>query len=138
VETRTIYITQQDMVRLQKLLDEAVRPARKLPEHLQALAGEMSRAVVVAAKAVPADVVTMNSRVVLTDLETGEDETYTLVFPDAADISEHRISVLAPVGTGMLGYRVGSVFEWPVPGGMRRLKVSGVLYQPEAAGDFDR
>ena len=65
--------------------------------------------------------------VVVLDLETGEEETYTLVFPENADISSGKISILAPVGTGMLGYEVGDTFEWDVPGGVRRLKVKQIL-----------
>jgi regulator of nucleoside diphosphate kinase len=79
----------------------------------------------------------MNSTVRLIDLETGEPETYTLVYPENAEPAAGKISILAPVGTAMLGYAVGDVFEWEVPAGMRRLKVDAILYQPEAAGDFD-
>ena len=84
----------------------------------------------------PHDVVTMNSRVQLVDLDTGEAMTYTLVFPDDADLRQGKISVLAPIGTAMLGYRVGDTFEWRVPAGLRRLKIEAILYQPEAAGDY--
>jgi regulator of nucleoside diphosphate kinase len=124
------------MERLRKLLPDT-RRTPGVPTDLQALADELDRAEVIAAKDVPADVITMNSRVRLLDLDTGEEETYTLVFPDDADINRNRISVLAPVGTGMLGYGVGDVIEWQVPGGIRRLKVASVLYQPEAAGDYN-
>jgi regulator of nucleoside diphosphate kinase len=61
---------------------------------------------------------------------------FTLVFPDHADISAGKISVFAPIGTAMLGYRVGDVIEWAVPEGRRRLKVTEVLYQPEASGNY--
>jgi regulator of nucleoside diphosphate kinase len=75
----------------------------------------------------------MHSTASLIDLDTGEELVYTLVFPAEADIRQGKISVLAPVGTAMLGYGVGAVFEWPVPDGLRRLQVKDVLYQPEAA-----
>lgn len=82
---------------------------------------------------VPRDVITMHSTACLSDLDTEEEFVYTLVFPHEADIRQGKISVLAPIGTAMLGYRVGTVFEWPVPDGMRRLHIKEVLYQPEAA-----
>ncbi len=85
---------------------------------------------------IPPDVVTMNSRVVLRDLDSDETMTYTLVFPKDADIGAGAISVLAPVGTAIIGYAVGAVIEWPVPGGIRRIRIEQILYQPEAAGDF--
>ena len=85
---------------------------------------------------VPPDVVTMNSRVVLVDLDTREEMVLLLVFPQEADVAQSRISVLAPIGTAMLGYRVGNAFTWQVPDGIRRLRVKQVLYQPEASGDY--
>ncbi len=88
------------------------------------------------AKDIPANVVTMNSRVVLHDLGSGEEKTYTLVFPRNANVDTGAISVLAPVGTAILGYAAGDEIEWRVPSGTRRFRIEEVLYQPEAAGDF--
>ena len=76
----------------------------------------------------------MNSTVVLRDMDTKEKETYTLVFPDSADIAHDRLSVLAPVGTAILGQHVGDIIRWRVPQGLRRLKVETVVYQPEREG----
>ena len=95
-----------------------------------ALQHEMERATIVAPRDVPADVITMESRAALLDLETGERMEFTLVYPVEADIEEGKISVLAPLGAAMLGYRVGDQFEWVVPYGRRRLKVIGVRFQP--------
>ena len=80
---------------------------------------------------------TMNSTVTLRDLETNERETYTLVYPEQADIANDRLSVLAPVGTAILGQRVGDELKWRVPGGWRRFKVQRVLFQPEREGVAD-
>jgi regulator of nucleoside diphosphate kinase len=57
------------------------------------------------------------------------------VFPEEADIPQGKISILAPLGTAMLGYRVGDTFEWDTPGGKRSIRVMKILYQPEASGD---
>ena len=81
--------------------------------------------------------ITMRSKVRLKDLVSGETNVYSLVFPTEADYSEGKISVLAPIGTAILGYKRGDTIEWPVPSGLRRLKVDKVLYQPEAAGNFE-
>lgn len=78
----------------------------------------------------------MNSKAVLRDLNTTEKMTYVLVFPKDANIDAGRISILAPVGTSILGYAKGDVIEWSVPSGIRRICIEEVLYQPEAAGDF--
>jgi regulator of nucleoside diphosphate kinase len=69
----------------------------------------------------------------LRDLDTDEVDQFQLVYPDDADVAHHRISVLAPVGTAILGYQQGDVIEWPVPAGLRRLRVEMVSYQPEMA-----
>jgi regulator of nucleoside diphosphate kinase len=135
---RPIHITSQDKERLEDLLAEvAVSDPRKHGD-LNALREELQRAVIVEPTEIPNDVITMNSRAELFDLESGESLTLTLVFPAEANIEENKISVLAPIGAGMLGYRVEDEFEWSVPAGVRRMRVTGVDYQPEAAGDFDR
>ena len=134
---RTIFITEQDRSRLWQLITNAKLADYRGSKYVEALVGELERAVVVEPKSVPPDVVTMNSRVRLVDLESGETMEYTLVFPQDADLAQGKISVLAPIGTAMLGYRVGDVFSWQVPSGERRIKVEAILYQPEAAGDYD-
>jgi regulator of nucleoside diphosphate kinase len=130
---RTIFITQADMKRLQSLI-ESMKSSR---EDLQALRAELNQARVVAPADIPKDVVTMNSKAQVRDLETNEIMTYTLVFPGGANIDDGKISVLAPVGTAMLGHRAGEEFEWHVPAGPVRLRVEEVLYQPEAAGHYN-
>jgi regulator of nucleoside diphosphate kinase len=105
------------------LIDDAKRLAPRGNEYLESLAAELDRGIRVAPTEIPPDVVTMNSRVRLVDLDTNEEMVYTLVFPDDADIAQSKISVLAPIGTAMLGYRVGDTFEWQVPNGTRRLRV---------------
>jgi regulator of nucleoside diphosphate kinase len=78
----------------------------------------------------------MNSRVRLRDLDSGEQMEVSLVYPAAADVKSNKVSVLAPIGTAILGYRTGDTIDWEVPAGLRRLKVEDVLYQPEASGDY--
>lgn len=134
MEPRDIYITDYDLTRLRELLGVGISFANRDRQSLEALQGELDRAHIVEPQDVPQDVVTMNSRVRLTDVETNEEQVYTLVFPSEANVEQRKISVLAPIGTAILGYRVGDTVEWPVPGGMRRLRIDEVLYQPEAAG----
>lgn len=133
---KPIYVTEYDLGRLRKVLEDARRSGYRESEYLDELGEELDRATVVAPQDVPHTVVTMNSTVELIDLDTGKRETYTLVFPDDADAVRGKISVLAPIGTAMLGYEVGDTFEWEVPAGRRRLRVDRILYQPEAAGNY--
>jgi regulator of nucleoside diphosphate kinase len=138
VKEATIYITEVDRQRLEKLVEIAGERDRLAShDNLRRLEQELDRAETVAPRDVPADVITMRSKVRLRDLNTGEEMVYALVFPTEANYDEGRISVLAPVGTAMLGYRVGDTIEWQVPSGLRRLKVEELLYQPEAAGEYN-
>jgi len=135
---RPIHITSHDRERLEDLLAEVSVSDPRDQGDFSALRDELKRAVIVDSKTVPSDLITMNSRADLLDLESGETLTLTLVFPAAADVENGKISVLAPIGAGMLGYRVGDEFRWNVPSGVRRMRVTRVEYQPEAAGHFDR
>jgi regulator of nucleoside diphosphate kinase len=133
---RKIVITEADEARLKALLASEFAAAIGPVEFLDDLRAEVERAEVVPPMEVPQDVVTMNSVVTLGDLATREAETFVLVYPEFADIANNRLSILAPVGTAILGQRVGDVLKWRVPQGWRKLKVERVLYQPERAGVF--
>ena len=128
-----IYITRADFERLRRLIDGRRAGNAFDLEYLDTLEQELDRADVVEPDAIPDDVVTMNSEVRLKDLDSGDVKIYRLVFP-AQTRTENSVSILAPIGTALLGYRVGDTTEWRVPKGIRRLKVLEVLYQPEAAG----
>lgn len=135
-EERSIYITSFDLLRLEELLEVISEYSTRDNKHLDELTNELFRAEVVDAKNIPPDVITMNSKVRLVDMESKEDKIYTLVFPSEANIDENKISILAPIGTAMLGYNVGDIIKWQVPAGAKKLKVKAILYQPEAAGDY--
>jgi regulator of nucleoside diphosphate kinase len=134
---RIIQITELDRKRLIDLILEAQSGEYRKSIYLDQLRGELERAQIVAPQEISGDVITMNSTVALTDLDTGEEETYTLVYPENAGTTQGKVSILAPIGTAMLGYRLGDVFEWEVPAGKRRLKVTKIHYQPESSGNFD-
>ena len=92
---------------------------------------------VVQPEKVPGNAVTMNSRVLFEDVSSQEKGTVTIVYPADADPSSGKISVLSPVGAALLGESEGDEVELPVPRGQsRRIRISNVLYQPEAQGDF--
>lgn len=124
-----------DKERLTRLLQATDTSAEDRAE-LEDFAREIERGAEVRPEEIPPDVVTMNSRVRLTDLESGSSHIYTIVFPSDADYDKGKISILAPLGTALLGYRVGDVVNWRVPQGDRRLRIDEIVYQPEAAGDF--
>lgn len=135
MSTRKILITDRDMERLRELLRVTNDPYGKERPYLETLRGELDRAKIVSSDLIDADVVTMNSRIRVRDRANGRSTTLTLVFPERADPESDRISVIAPLGAALLGYRVGDRVSFRVPAGPRACEILEVLYQPEAAGD---
>ena len=133
MKRRTLLITEDNCRRLEWLVDRASSDHRLDRSSLGKLRAELQKARLVSAENVPEDLVTMNSVVRLRDLDTDEVEVYELVYPTEADIELNRVSVLAPIGLALLGYRAGDVIEWPVPVGIRRIQVEELLHQPESA-----
>lgn len=119
-----IYISRDDYSKLRLLIATALH-SNASPAHTK-LRDELNRAAVIDPAAFPADVVTMNSTVEFEDLGTSEIEEYTITFPENADIERRRISILAPIGTALIGCRVGDIVKWSTPGGIRQLKVRRV------------
>lgn len=131
----SLTLTRLDVQRLEDLIDT-------LDENtpgVAALIAELDRAeLIVGHTEVPAGVVTMNSRVHCREVASGKDYHLTLVYPKDANADEGKISILAPVGSALLGLSVGAKIDWPAPGGKTlTLELLEVEYQPEAAGDFN-
>lgn len=133
---KKIYITESDKIKLEKIIQESLHQNIYKEEYIKSLLAEIEIAKVVKPKAVPKDVITMNSKVCLVSPE-GDEEEYTLVFPNEANVMENKISILAPVGTAMIGYKAGDIIEWPVPDGIIKFKVKEILFQPEASGEYE-
>src|SRR3954462_1995682 len=126
MNAKNIVITEADYGRLLRLIESGRHFRKHDAKHLEELEQELERAKVVKANDIPRDVVTMNSRVRVQDLNSGRKTTYQIVFPSDADVAKNRISVLAPIGTGLLGYSAGITVEWPVPLGTRRFRILDV------------
>jgi regulator of nucleoside diphosphate kinase len=131
-----IIISSLDADRLEALLESL--PAGAFPGKAE-LEAELARADIVDPKEIPSTVVTMNSTVRFRVASSSEDFTLTLVYPKDLDGSSDRISVLAPVGSALLGLSQGDEIEWPRPGGgVLRVRIEEVIYQPERAGEYHR
>jgi regulator of nucleoside diphosphate kinase len=130
----SIRLTEPDAERL-TVLHRFVRTPIE-GEHLRRLEEKIADADVVEPEAIPADVVTMNSRVLVTDLNSGESAVYTVVFPSGADARRHRVSVLGALGSSLLGRKSGDEIEYSSSAGRERCRIDGIVYQPEAAGDY--
>lgn len=121
-------LTDLDYARLAKLMGQ---------QHPPALDDLLTNANITSARAVHADVVTMNSRVELADVRTQQRQVFTLCYPRDAEPAAGRISVLSPVGIGLLGLRTGDVAKWQSPRGEEQAAViENIQFQPEASGDY--
>lgn len=124
-----VFLSESDVRRLKDLLDLADLFPWCDRQHLDALDDTLAKAEIVSLQQLPADRIAMHSRVQVTDLGTGERTFYTLVFPSEANIFEHKISVLAPIGASLLGARIGTVIKVETPGGKKKLHIDEVGHQ---------
>jgi len=126
-------ITERDATQLRRVLfAQFDKFSERDLEQWKALEEEIARATVVAHHEMPSDVVTMYSRVRIIDMRTGEQLVYQIVYPHEANYAQKKISVLAPIGTALLGYATGTEIEWQVPSGTRRLRIEAVEQPREA------
>lgn len=129
-----LVISSVDVTRIRRLLGQ---PGVRDTDAAEALEDEIERAEVVEPKALPPDVVSMNSTVRLLDIVKDREFELTLVYPGQGG-EEGKVSVLAPLGSALLGMKVGREIEWPLPTGqITRIRVLEILHQPEASGDFE-
>lgn len=123
---KRIVLSERDAMRLRALIKQQTLATAQDREMLLDLREEMERAWIVDEEHLPDDAVALDSRVVVRDLETSARSVYTLVSPAHVDVAHGRVSVLAPLGIALLGYRTGDVVEWQMPGGWRRLRIEVV------------
>jgi regulator of nucleoside diphosphate kinase len=126
---KNIVITRPDMHRLEQLVESSVSQT----DAGRTLEYELDRAIVVDPERISEKVVTMNSRVRILDMDRDSELVVTVVFPFEANAQQNKVSVLAPLGTALLGCRVGETVKFNAPGGTRRIKIIAIEYQPEAA-----
>lgn len=120
-KNNALVVSELDYKSLSSLCDRVDTPAA------EALEEELSRADIV--RKLPANIVAMNSSVTFVDLDSGEETNISLVYPQDAKVEEMKISILTPVGTALIGLRVGGTIDWPIPGGkVRRLEVTAVSH----------
>jgi len=128
-----IFVAEGDARRLAFLLSGGRDSGSHDLAHLRELRAELERAIIVAPRDIPPGVITMYSLVTVHDLTGGSRREITLVYPHEAAPVAGRISVLAPLGTALLGYRLGDEVEWLMPGGIRRLRIESVRSPDETA-----
>ena len=134
-------VTTADQARLREMIDSlrASLPASGEPygSYLRALEERLAQMSTVAEDEVDDDVVTMNSKVCVQDVATDQRQSLTLVYASDADPFGEKVSVLTSLGAAVLGSRVGEVVEWQTRRHRRRMRIERIVFQPEAAGQFD-
>ena len=128
-----IIISEQDLNRLETMLEHQ----QQLTPTMQHLEDELARATVVSPQDVPANVVSMNARVLITIGESAEPSEVVLVYPHDFKGEKNQVNVVAPIGAAILGLSEGQHIQWPQPDGhLMQVKIEKVLFQPEREGDF--
>lgn len=130
---KRIIVNSRDYTKLTGIISS--KPGSSENEYRE-LYAELKNAVLVEPEKIPSDVITMNSKVRFKDVEESEDYIFSLVYPEDADTSKGKLSILAPIGIALLGYRVGDKIKWKVPAGIKTFLVEEILYQPEANRDY--
>lgn len=129
-------VTQADHDRILRMLDRLTAAGHRRSDEISVMQECLADAQVVSPFDVPRNVITLNSRVRLCDVETGRRTTLTLVSPFETSLFGDQLSVVGPAGASLLGRRVGQIVTWTIGPKIRRYRIEEILYQPESAGDF--
>ena len=130
MKLKSLHLASSDRETLRFVAAAALARKGPVADAARHLLYELERSVVVPNAELSADVVRLGSRVEIEDLADSSTETYTLVLPEFANADDRRLSVLAPIGTAVLGYAEGDEIEWETPGGRRRLRLRSVHPPP--------
>ena len=134
---KQVIITKQDYNRINRSITEAKARNSIKKEEAEKLLAELKSAKIVDQENIDKDVVTMNSIVKIHFQNNKTNMEFQLVYPADADLKQKKISIFSAVASALIGYRVGDEIDWLIPSGMTKIVIDEVLYQPEAAGDFD-
>ena len=126
-----------DYKRIYNSINEAVESKSISEQEAQSLAKELEQAKIIMPEEMPDDIVTMNSVVKITFLKTEKQVKVKIVYPSEANLKENLISIFSPVAAALIGYKMGDTIDWIVPSGPTQIRIDEIIYQPEAAGDFD-
>lgn len=134
---KKVTLTKNDYTRIYKAITDAKNSKTINSNEAEKLLSELSKAEIVTSEKIDKDVVTMNSEVKFFFENTQKEQSFKIVYPKDANLKENKISIFSPIATALIGYKIGDEIEWIVPGGMTKIKIVDLIYQPEAAGDFD-
>ena len=131
-----IIITELDYTRLCTIINISRQRQSTEFKNIEVLGSEIKRAKKIKSKKITPEFITMNSLIEVSDLETNRLMQLKLVYPGEADFKKGHISVLSPLGSALLGYKIGDTVSFAVPKGEKSVMINKILYQPEANGEF--
>ncbi len=132
-----LIINSLDYARIKKCISDAKQFKSINSVEAERLMTELNSAKIVEPQSMPSNVVSMNSIVKLSFLNNNKQIQFQIVYPNQANIKENKISIFSPIATALIGYQVKDEIEWIVPAGLTKIRIDEIIYQPEAAGDFD-
>ena len=133
--SKRIFVTINDYDRVMGMVEIAAM-RHKIPEAVDRLITKLGGACLLPQENISTDIVTMNSRVLVTKLPSNEEIDITVTYPQDANNLLKKISVFSPIGTALIGAKVGDVVSWKIPTGVGEFRVDKVIYQPEAVGHY--
>lgn len=131
-----IIVNSLDYQRIQRQIKEAMVQKTIDAAEAEKLINELNSATILTPHEIPGDVVTMNSVIRISFADSAKQLEFKIVYPNEANFKEKKVSIFSPVATALIGFRVGDLIEWMVPGGLTKIRIDEIVYQPEAAGDF--
>ena len=132
-----IILNKLDYLRIQKCIDDAKDVKSINAREAESLMNELNSAKIVEPEEIPSNVVTMNSIVKISFLNTKKHVQFQIVYPKQADLKKNKISIFSPVATALIGYKVADEIDWIVPAGITKIRIDEIIYQPEAFGDYN-
>lgn len=132
-----LIINSLDYSRIKKCISDAKQFKSINEAEAAKLMSELNSAKIVKPEFIPSDVVTMNSIVKLSFLNNNKQVQFQIVYPENANLKENKISIFSPIATALIGYKITDEIEWIVPAGLTKMRIDDIIYQPEAAGDYN-
>ena len=134
---KQIILSKLDFTRILNSIKVAKQSNKLNAAEAELLLGELNSAKVVEPQEIPVNVVTMNSIEKISFLNINKSVSFQLVYPNEADMKKNKISIFSPIATALIGYKVSDEIEWVVPSGLTKIRIDEIIYQPEAAGDYN-
>ena len=132
-----IIIKRLDYARIKICINDAKQFKSITSIEADNLLKELDSAKIMEPESIPSNVVTMNSIAKITFLSNDKQVQFQIVYPDKANLKENKISIFSPIATSLIGYKVNDEIEWIVPGGLTKIRIDEIIYQPEATGDYE-